>query len=391
MKKTLWLLLAFLCLFAALAAWVCFRGGTEPAPEPGETASPEATAAAPAPIRHVDMERLRKAYDRSAVYARIGEREITWGEYYDWLGVDIVGLESYMTNYSSLGYEAGWDSVASGGDSLAAQTVDELNDTLRFYTALDCLAAEYGAEISEEELDARVTKYRLEAVGENGSDEDWIAWLNGNFLSEGIFRSNIRYTMIYERLLEILYGKNGEKLSAARLQHFIEDQELIRFRFLFFLTSDPATGAALDPAEADAIRARAEKAADDLLSAEKKDERLAKFLSLTEALQTEDDERFYGGEYVSTASALPDLYLNAVRQLKDYDYELSGLVSDDYGIYLFLRMPVEAGSVLADGTSVGAQAALAAVSELVQEKMEDCHFVCAEGIAPLDLLDYLAE
>lgn len=391
MKKSLWILLALLLVLVAAAAWaIPHLNGGQPA-APAESAAPETAAAEAAPFRHIDVEKLRKAYDRDAVYARIGEREISWGEYYDWLGVDIVGLESYMSSYASLGYEAGWESVASGGDSLAAQTVSELNDTLRFHTALERLAAANGAEIGEDELDARVAEYRREAVGENGSDDDWNAWLGGNFLSEGLFRSNIRYVMIYERLIENLYGNDGEKLSAARLQHFIEDQELLRFRYLFFLTVDPATGAPLEQAETEAVRTRAEEAAETLLSAETREDRLARFDELASALQEEDGARFFADEYVTAPGALPDLYLNAVRPLKDYEYELSGLVSDDYGIYLFLRMPVEAGSVLADGTSVGAQAALAAVSELIQEEMEACPFVCAEGAEPLDLLDYLAE
>ena len=391
MKKTIWIIVMCLCLFAALAAWALSRGASEPAPGPGETPEPAETAAAAAPIRHVDMEKLRKAYDRDAVYARIGEREITWGEYYDLLGVDIVGLESYMNEYASPDNAVGWDSITSDGDSLAAQVVDELNDTLRIYAALDSLAAEHGAEISEEELDARIAEYRTEAVGANGSDEAWTAWLSKNFVSEGIFRRNIRYTMIYSRLPELLYGAGGEKLSAARLQHFIEDQDLMRFRFLCFLTSDPVTGAALDPAEADAIRVRAEETVGLLLEEETKDARLAAFDAAVEALQAEDADRFYGAEYVTSAAALPDLYVNALRPLKDYDYQMSGLTSDDYGIYLFLRLPVEASSVLADGTTVGAQAAHAAFSELLQEEMENCHFVCAEGCAPIDLLSWLED
>lgn len=388
MKKRLWIFLALLLLVAAAAVWAIPRadGGQTPA----QTAAPAETAAAgPASFRHVDIGKLRKAYDRSAVYARVGGREISWGEYYDWLGVDIVGLEQYMANYASLGYEAGWESLASGGESLAAQTVSELNDTLRFHAALDRLAAANGAEITDAQLDARVAEYRREAVGESGTDDDWTAWLSGNFLSEGLFRSNIRYVMIYERLLEVLYGNGGERLSAARLQHFIEDQELLRFRYLFFLTVDPVTGAPLEQAEAEAVRARAEEAAASLLSAGTKEERLALFDALAASLSAEDGMRFFSDEYVTAPGALPELYLNAVRPLKDYEYELSGLVSDDYGIYLFLRMPVEAGSVLADGSLVGEQAALAAVSELIQEEMESCPFVYAEGIAPLDLLEWL--
>ena len=99
MKKLLILLLAICLIFVGVAG--CAQKdapapspapvatSAEPTPEPAfateapapYTASPEAGEEAAAPRQHVDLEALHDLYPEDMLYATVGEREITWGEY----------------------------------------------------------------------------------------------------------------------------------------------------------------------------------------------------------------------------------------------------------------------------------------------------------------------
>ena len=213
-------------------------------PEPPTTAVPEAQAAAP--VKHVDLEALHALYPEDAVYATIGEREIAWGEYYEWLGSYILNGENYMESMAAYGMSGGWDSPYAEGVTLGDSFVANLNDNLRAFTGIDMFAAQNGISVSAEELEAKKAEDRNAMLGADATDEAWGELLTANFLTENLYRAQARANIQLQKLMEAKYGKNGELLSTAALQHYIEDKEYLRCNHILFLTMDMETREPLD-------------------------------------------------------------------------------------------------------------------------------------------------
>ncbi len=377
MKKFLALLAILLLAF--VAALACLPHA--PAAEPAAPAEPAETAQDPLPAPgRVDFEALHDAYPADTVYARIGDRTLTWGEYYEWLGNAVLREESYMESMQSYGLSEGWSDVLSDGSTRADALIRELNLNLLTVTANERYAAELGVSVSEEELDATQAEYARANLGEDASAEDWAALLKLNFYTERLFRELLKSDLLLSRVMEERFGANGEKLSTARLQHFIEDNRLVCCSYLVFLTSDAAEG------EAAQIAALAEDAAAELQGVTGSAARIERFealaAELTEAGRAVPVEQLIFQE--GSAAALIEEGCAGLGE-----GEVSAVLSDSYGYYVFIRLPITAASTLDDGSRIGAYAASHAVIAERDELAETLDFAYAEGVTPINLLDYL--
>ena len=378
MKKFLALLVILLLVFVAALAWLPHAPAAAPA-APAETAE-TAESLLPAPGR-VNFEALYDAYPAETVYARIGDRTLTWGEYYEWLGNAVLREESYMESMQSYGLEEGWSDVLSDGSTRADALIRELNLNLLTMTANERYAAEMGVSVSEEELDAMQAEYARANLGEDASAEDWSALLKLNFYTERLFRELLKSDLLLSRVMEQRFGANGEKLSTARLQHFIEDNRLVCCSYLVFLTSDAVEG------EAAQLAALAEDTAAELRAVAGSAARIERFealaAELTEAGRAVPVEQLIFQE--GSAAALIEEGCAGLGE-----GEVSEVKSDSYGYYVFIRLPITAASTLDDGSRIGAYAASYAVVAERDEHAAGLDFVYAEGVTPIRLTDYLA-
>ena len=385
MKKLLILILALCLVFVGALAWLQNSAGTElPAPEQSAETEEPAQSAQP----RVDFEALYKAYPADTVYAKVGEREITWGEYYEWLGGYILSTESsmdYMQSY--YGITDGWDAEYAEGVSLAEATLLELNDNFLTMTATEAYAASKGVSVGAEELEAERAEYIQSYLGEGATEEEWAALLKSYFLTDSQFRAQLKADLLLTRVQEDCYGLNGETLSAARLQRFLEDYDLICCSYLVFLTVDPQTLAPLESDAAAEITEKAEAAAAELQAVSGSPSRIARFKELAAELQAEDERVYCVEDLVFQRGAAADVIETGCAGLGEG--EVSALQSDQYGYYLFIRLPITAETMLDDGSLIGAVAARSTVLGERDELAEGMEFAYAAGIRPVDLLDYL--
>lgn len=377
MKKFLALLVILLLVFVAALAWLPHTPAAAPAApaETGETAE----SPLPAPGR-VNFEALYDAYPAETVYARIGDRTLTWGEYYEWLGNAVLREESYMESMQSYGLEEGWDDVLSDGSTRADALIRELNLNLLTMTANERYAAEQGVSVSEEELDAMQAEYARANLGEDASAEDWSALLKMNFYTERLFRELVRSDLLLSRVMEARFGANGEKLSTSRLQHFIEDNQLVCCSYLVFLTSDAVEG------EAAQLAALAEDTAAELRAVTGSAARIERFEALAAEL-TEEGLAVPVEQLIFQEGGAAALIEEGCAGLGEG--EVSEVLSDSYGYYVFIRLPITAASALDDGSRIGSYAASYAVIAERDERAAELDFVYAEGVTPVRLTDYL--
>ncbi len=409
LKRLLWIGLAVILVFVGLTAWVMSGkpgsesgsgiqelGMTAPSDSavnafPAVTATPDpGETAAAAPVLRVDMEALHDRYPEDMVYATVGTREITWGEYYEWLGSTVLSAEDYMDMTSAYyGTSLGWDSDYAEGLSLADYVVASLSDNFRAYTGIDLFAEARGIRVSEEELAAKKAEDRSATLGPDATDEDWAALLTQNYMTERLYEAQARANLELTKTLDAFYGENGEKISVADLQRYIEDKEYLRCNHILFLTMDMSTRETLDEETVAAKKAQAEEIAAELQAIEGREELLSRFAELKTELDEDSGKLYYPEGYLFTPGTMVAIFEDTTRAL--HDYEVSDPVLSDYGYHVIIRLPIDASTQTDDGKTIGAAAASELMAADLDEIVDALDFTLAPGAEPVNLLDFLAE
>ncbi len=402
MKKLLWILLALGLVFVAVAG-LSQKPAKAPSPAPApedETiyispVNPEAPSTSvpeppeAAPLRHVDMEALHALYPEDSVYATIGDRDISWGEYYEWLGTYILSAEQYMDSMAAYGSTSTWESPYAEGVSLSDYVVANLNDNLRAFTGIDDFAAQNAIEISEEEIAAKKAEDKSAMLGPDASEEDWAALLTQNFLTERIYLAQAKANLELNKALETLYGENGEKISAEALQQYIEGKEYLRCNHILFLTMDMDTREPLDEETIAAKKSRAEEIAAELQAIENREELLARFAELKTELDEDSGKLYYPDGYLFTPGQMVQAFEETTKALEAF--EVSAPVLSEYGYHVIIRLPIDADTVTDDGRTIGAGAASEIMADALDKVVDALDFTLAEGMEPVDLLRFLTE
>ena len=186
------------------------------------------------------------------------------------------------------------------------------------------------------------------------------------------------------------YGiKNGEKLSAAALQHYIEDKEYLRCNHILFLTMDMDSFESLDEETIAAKKSRAEEIAAELQAIENREELLARFAELKAELDEDSGKLYYPEGYLFTPGRMVEAFEETTKALKLY--EVSAPVLSEYGYHIIIRLPIDADTVTDSGSTIGAAAASEIMAADLDEVVDALDFTLAEGREPVDLRDFLVE
>ena len=399
MKKLFYVLLVLCLIFLGVAGFAQKDRAAEPpageSPAPVETTPAEkpaeTTAAEPetSTMKHMDLEALHGLYPEDSVYALIGEREITWGEYFEWLGTYVLSGENYMESMSSYGMNAGWDSEYAAGVTFADYVISNLSDNLRAFTGIDAFAAEKGIEITQEDLAAKKAEDMSAMLGPEATEEDWAALLVSNFMTENVYLAQARANLELRGVMEASYGQNGEKLSTAALQHYIEDKGYLRCNHILLLTMDMETREALDEETIAAKKSQAEEIAAELQAIENREELLARFAELKEEIDEDSGKTYFPDGYIFTPGTMVAAFEEATKALTDF--EVSAPVLSEYGYHVIIRLPIDADTTLDDGSKIGTAAASEIMAADLDEVVDALDFTYAPGVEPVNLLDFVVE
>ena len=414
MKKMFLILLVLGLVFVAVAGFAMKNAASAPvetskpadpdAPVvtivPNETETPapaEASASEePAPAEEltasqgrVDMAALYGLHPADAVYATVGDREISWGEYYEWLGTYVLSAENYMDSMAVYGIPMGWDSEYAADVTLADYVIANLGDNFRAYEGIDLFAAQNGIEVSEEDLAAQKAQDMSAMLGPDADEAGWAEVLASNFITESIYEAQSRASIAVNKILAELYGENGEKISAAELQRYIEEKDYLRCNHILFLTMDMDTYEALDEDTILSKKAKAEEIAAELQAIEDREELLARFAELKAELDEDGGKVLNPDGYLFTPGTMVSAFEDTTRELAEF--EVSAPVLSEYGYHVIIRLPIDANDTLTDGGTLGAAAASEIMGADLDKVVDALSFELAPGMEKVDLLSFLTE
>ena len=383
MKRIITLTLAMLLAIGCLAA--CGEpdadvnaSGTDIS---AETANPEVSADPEAATTYTtfDYEAAYNAYNPDEVVLTVNGDEVTWQEYFGWLFSIIEQYEMYM------GTEFGWDDLFS-----ETQTMDEY---ARFYAETMCaqysvvaaLADEKGIELSDEEKQYIEDLMASDAeTYAGGSIEDFIKFLEATYMSEEYYRFINSVAIYYQSLFEKEFGENGEMLSDADVEDFIETNSYLYAKHILFLTVDDA-GTALDDAVKAEKLAQAEDVIAQLNAITGPEEKLAKFDELMNSLSEDTGLTAYPDGYYFLPGEMVTEFEEGTKALEFNG--ISDIIESPYGYHIILRLPITPDSEYQEGTSFRSLAAAYAFDTMMSEAFSAAEIVYNDTFASLKLGD----
>ena len=406
MKKLFIVLVAVLVLFGAYMSWNQIHKTPSvnedvqaPDAMPADAAPAPAEAAAPvdpAEIRTMDFDAMRELYPADTTAVTVAGESLNWGVYRDWLRMQGLQIEDYFRQMAAYyGMSADWEgSVGDGSGMTYAQYLQrETNESLASFLAIRAFAKENGVALDEEQrASLEPEAMAAEIVGEGATVEQLAEKLESeSHMTVDAFRYYSESVMLFRNCHDALYGEGGEKVDAADVVKYLEDEGYLSAGHILFMTIDPNTGDKLDAETVAAKKQQAEEIVAELRAIEDREELTKRFLELKEQYCEDGGKTAYPDGYTFTPGTMVAAFEEAVRSLEDYG--VSDPVESTYGYHVILRLPLDADSLLfsAQGTPSTARSQMA--QEDLSEKLDAFYTAnppaYAEGLEALDLTQYL--
>ena len=342
MKKFVTLLVVLCLAFAVALGFL----GRSPMPLSGE--STETQESAPVAVETLDYEALYALHDPAEVVMIVDGKDITWGEYFSWLYMSAMQTEQYFVAMGNYGVPLKWsDAVGEDGSTYADAAISGGENTLRQLMTILGYAESQGVEASQETLDAVQAQRdsdKLATVGEDGTEEDFAAFLRSLYRSEEAYqRANMANYLNLQNYTDT-YGANGEKVGDEQALGYLADQGYLYANHILLTTMDLQTGEALDEETVAAKAAQAQELADALRAIEDPEELLKRFRELKEEYDEDTGKTAYPDGYVFLPGEMVAEFEEGVKALADYG--VSQPVQTSYGYHVILRLPLSADTVV---------------------------------------------
>lgn len=242
----------------------------------------------------------------------------------------ILNANAYYGAYSNLVGEDGaliWDGELSEGQTVNQFALEQVEDTVKFYAALENMAKEYGVEMTEEDK-AAMAENRAAAVEQLGGEEAF-----QDYLSElGLREENFERLSVAAYLMDGLTDLVLEEGSPLYLAPEDYDQYATYADHILLATQDTATGASLSEEEIAEKRATAEDLLSQLQEAENVEEL---FTKLADEYSEDPGRASNPTGYIYTPGTMVTEFEDAASALAPGEF--SGIVESDYGFHIILR------------------------------------------------------
>ena len=248
----------------------------------------------------------------------------------------ILSANNYYGAYSDLVGEDGalvWDGALSETQTVNQFALEQVEDTVKFYAALENMAREYGVEMTEEDK-AAMAENRAAAVEQLGSEEAFQEYLAELGLREESFERLSVAAYLMDGLTDLVL----EEGSPLYLSPEDYDQYAAYADHILLTTKDTATGASLSEEEIAAKRATAEDILAQLQQAEDVE---ALFAQLADEYSQDPGRESNPTGYIYTPGTMVTEFEDAVSALAPG--EISGIVESDYGFHIILRRDLTEG------------------------------------------------
>lgn len=396
MKKLIVGLVAVLVLFGAFMTLnqKNMPAASTPAPV---AVTPDATPEPPE-VKSLDYAAIRALHEQSETAVTLEGETLDWGFYADFLRTDGMQYEDYFKQMAAYyGITADWTgSVGDGsGQTYAQSLLNETNETLASFMAIHALAREQGVSLDEEALKAlEPEQMAVDICGEGATLEQLAEELEqGSHMTIEGFRYYSESVALYSKLMEKLYGKEGEKISEEEIIKTLEDQGYVSAHHILFMTIDPMTGKELEEKDIAEKLETANRLVAELRAIEDKEELAKRFRELKDEYCEDTGKQAYPDGYTYTPGTMVTEFEDTVNAQKEY--EISDPVKTSYGYHIIMRLPLSAESLLfsAQGTPSAARVSVAqnAITKTLDDYYAEHPATYIEGLEELDLTQFVQE
>ena len=347
MKKFV-VLLVVLCLAFAVALGFLARTPMPLTGDTAETQEPAAETAVPVDVETLDYEALYALHDPAEVVMIVDGKDITWGEYFSWLYMSAMQTEQYFVSMGNYGVPLKWsDAVGEDGSTYADAAIAGGENTLRQLLTILGYAESQGVVASQETLDAIQAQRdsdKKATVGEEGTEEDFAAYLHSLYRSEEAYQRATTANYLNLQNYTDTYGAEAEKVSEEQALSYLKEQGYLRANHILLSTMDLQTGEALDEATVAEKEALAQKLVTELQAIQNPEELVERFRELKEEYCEDSGKTAYPDGYVFLPGEMVTEFEDGVTALADYG--LSQPVKTSYGYHIILRLPLSADAVV---------------------------------------------
>jgi len=268
--------------------------------------------------------------------------EVTWGELFYWYVYDVSTVENYFGEITDWDAQCGFDPNKTNRDYVIGNALD----TVKHYCAVESKARDMGVALTDEDKETLKTNWdnNVQSYG-NGDEAAFIEYLKKAYLSKEMYDHINEVSLLYDRMLDNMFGANGEKISEKDVLEKGSEMGYVRVKHILISSMDENN----------------EKLSDDKLTEKKASaENLLKELkgiSDKAALEKRLDEMIseYGNDpgteffkdgytFIPGSGTMNADFENAVTKLGDY--ELSEIVETNFGYHIILRLPLSSSAVI---------------------------------------------
>ena len=358
------------------------------APAEGETQS--------APVKTLNLDALRELYAPEEIVGSVDGRDLSWEEYFYWLGEMGAQAQNYINTMAMYGQSLDWNDKLSADSeqTFAEYTVEMAQDCVRQLSTLEAVAAEQNVTLSAEEEAAVAQQLQddiLATCGEGADEEAFNAYLAENHVSRQMYDRMSRADYLFNGIYTKLYGENGASVSEADALAYLAENAYLSAGHILFSTVDD-TYAPLDEETVAKKLEQAETVSAELRAIEDDAARAARFAELKAQYCEDPGREVYPEGYVFTPGTMVEEFEDAVNALADY--EVSEPVLSAFGYHVIMRLPLSADatvSVSNDGTALTARSLYAneKFNEEMTARIESSDLTLRDDVAAIHLTDYL--
>ena len=380
---------------AALTETPAYTPETEAAAGESAEAAP-AEEAAPA-YQGLDYEKILALYEEDQVVANMGDRDVTWREYFYWLFIQANQIDNYLAQMSAYyGLEADWNEMATEELTIAELTVENAEFMISQVQAVDDYAKEHGVDLTDEDKAAIANQLAEDMntmLGEDADEAAFNEYLLSARLDREMYDRLNRAEYLTRRCFTQLYGQQGELVDEADAVAYLEANDYMNASHILFMTIDPTTREPLDDAAKAEKLEKAKALAAELAAIQDEAELVERFNALKAELCEDTGKVNFPYGYTFTPGTMVPQFEDACLALDNY--KVSDVVETSYGYHVILRLPLQgdASILTSDGnTSTGRLlAANEDFSKGLNAAVEARALEYAEGFEFIDLSKFVKE